>query len=103
MSATSLRERAIQRGRLLERIALQRDALRVSSAPLCTALHAADAALEGAERSRRWIARNPIAVGVGVLVFVIWRPKGAFKLVSKGLIGWRTWRALRQTLASVIA
>lgn len=103
MSGTSLRDRAIRRGRLLERIAQQREALRVSSAPLCDALHTADRALEGAERTRRWIAQNPLAVGVGVLVFVIWRPKGAFKLVSKGLIGWRTWRALRQTLASVIA
>jgi hypothetical protein len=102
MSATSLRERAILRGRLLERIAQQREALRKSSAPLCTALKSADCALEGAERARRWIAQNPLAVGVGVLVFVIWRPKGAFKLLSKGLIGWRTWRALRQTLATVI-
>lgn len=95
--------RAIQRGRLLERIAQQRVALSISNTPLCDALNTADQVIEGAERTRRWIAENPLAVGVGLLVLVIWRPKGALKIAKTGVIGWRTWRLARQKLGALLA
>lgn len=98
-----LTERAVQRGRLLERISQQRITLTLSCVPLADALATADHIVEGAERTRRWIGENPIAVGVGLLVLVLWRPKGAFKLASKGLLGWRTLRFIRQKLGPLVA
>jgi len=100
---TALTERAIKRGRLLERISQQRVALAVSCAPLAEALNTADHVVEGAERTRRWVSENPIAVGVGLFILVLWRPKGALKLASKGLLGWRTLRFVRQKLGPLLA
>jgi hypothetical protein len=100
---STLTERAVQRGRLLERISQQRTALTVSCAPLAEALHTADQVVEGAERTRRWIGENPIAVGVGLFILVLWRPKGALKIASKGLLGWRTFRLIRQKLGPLLA
>ena len=98
-----LTERAIKRGRLLERISQQRLALTASCAPIADALNAADRVVAGAERTRRWIGENPVAVGVGLFILVLWRPKGALKIASKGLLGWRTLRFIRQKLAPLLA
>ena len=100
---SALTKRAIQRGRLLERISQQRIALAVSCAPLADALNAADQVVAGAERTRRWIGENPIAVGVGLFILVLWRPKGALKIASKGLLGWRTLRFIRQKVGPLLA
>lgn len=98
-----LTDRAVKRGRLLERISQQRIALTASCAPLADALSAADQVVEGAERTRRWIGENPVVVGVGLVVLLIWRPKGALKIASKGLLGWRTLRFIRQKLDPLLA
>jgi hypothetical protein len=100
---STLTERAVQRGRLLERINQQRTALAVSCGPLAEALHTADQVVAGAERTRRWIGENPVAVGVGLFILVLWRPKGALKIASKGLLGWRTLRLIRQKLGPLLA
>jgi len=34
---------------------------------------------------------------------VLWRPKGALKIASKGLLGWRTLRFIRQKLGPLLA
>ena len=100
---SALTERAVQRGRLLERISQQRTTLAISCTPMVDALNAADHMVEGAERTRRWIGENPLVVGVGLFMLVLWRPKGAFKLASKGLLGWRTLRFIRQKLGPLLA
>ncbi len=100
---SALTERAVQRGRLLERINQQRTALALSCAPVVDALNTADHVVEGAERTRRWIGENPIVVGIGLFMLVLWRPKGALKLASKGLLGWRTLRLIRQKLGLLLA
>jgi hypothetical protein len=98
-----LTERAVKRGRLLERISQQRVALAVSCAPIADLLNTADHVVEGAERTRHWIGENPVVVGVGLFILVLWRPKGALKLASKGLLGWRTLRFIRQKLGPLLA
>jgi len=102
MPMSALTKRAIQRGRLLERISQQRVALAMSCAPLADALHTADQVVAGAERTRRWISENPLVVGIGIFVLVVWRPKGAFKLASKALVGWRSLRFVRQKLGALL-
>lgn len=99
---SALTERAIQRGRLLERISQQRTALALSYAPLTDALNAADQVVAGAERARRWVSNNPLAVGVGLFILVVWRPKGMLKLARNGVLGWRTLRFVRQKLGALL-
>lgn len=98
---SAIRARAVQRGRLLERITQQRLALQTSTIPLADALNAADRIIAGAERTKRWVAENPLAVGVGVFVLLIWRPRGVLKLAKNGFIGWRTWRTIRQKFGTL--
>lgn len=97
MSAIKLR--AVQRGRLLERIAQQRSALAIEWSPVVSVLNTADQVIEGAEKTRRWIGENPIIAGIALVALLIWRPKGALTLAKNGAIGWRTLRLIRRLLA----
>lgn len=96
MSAIKLR--AVLRGRLLERIAHQRTALAIEWTPVVGILNTADQVIEGAEKTRRWIGENPVIAGIGLIALLIWRPKGALKLVKNGAVGWRTLRLIRRLL-----
>lgn len=101
MSATN--QRAVQRGRLLERIAQQRLAVSANCAPIVSALEMADQVLDGAAKTRAWVEKNPLAVGAGLLVLVIWRPKGALGLAKKSLLSWRAWRLVRGLTRNLLA
>ncbi len=100
---SAIKARAVQRGRLLERISQQRQALSLSNAPIVDALNTADQVVAGAERTRQWLKENPLVVGLGLFVLVIWRPKGVLKLARNGVLGWRTLRMIRQKLGAVLA
>lgn len=96
---SAIKGRAIQRGRLIERIAQQRAAVAVELAPVVLALDAADQAIDGAEKMRRWISENPVVAGAGLLALLIWRPKGLVKLARNGVVSWRALRLIRRLLA----
>lgn len=100
---SALNERAVKRGRLLERISQQRIALAASCTPIAEALNTANQVVEGAERTRRWVSENPLAVGLGLFVLVVWRPKGMLKLAKNGFLGWRSLRFVRQKLDALLA
>lgn len=97
MSATE--SRAVRRGRLLERITQQRSALALELAPVVSVLNTADNVIAGAEKARRWIGDNPLIAGIGLVVLIIWRPKGALKIAQSGVVSWRTLRLIRRLLA----
>lgn len=96
---SAIKTRAVQRGRLLERITQQRSAVAVALTPLVGILNTADQVVEGAEKTRRWVGENPVIAGIGLIALVIWRPKGALKLVKNGTMGWRAFRLIRRLLA----
>lgn len=93
---SAIKRRAVQRGRLLERISQQRNAFAVTLSPFVGLLSAADQVAEGAEKTRRWINKNPLLAGAVLIAIVIWRPKGAIRLLQKGAVGWRAWRLIRR-------
>ena len=95
---SAIKSRAVQRGRLLERIAQQRVALGAELAPVVAYLNTADAVVEGAEKTRRWIGENPVIASAGLVALIIWRPRGALKLVKNGAVGWRALRLIRRLL-----
>ena len=96
---SAIKIRAIQRGRLLERIAQQRAVMAIELAPVADLLNTADHVVEGTEKIRHWIGENPIIIGIGLLALLIWRPKGALKLVKNGTVGWRVFRLIRRLFA----
>ena len=96
---SAIKERAVRRGRLLERINQQRSALSVELAPVVGILNTADQVVAGAERTRRWVSKNPLIAGAGLIALLVWRPKGVLKLAKNGAVGWRAFRLLRSLLA----
>jgi hypothetical protein len=96
---SAINSRAVQRGRLLERIAQQRAVLSADLAPIILALEAADQVIQGAEKTRRWISDNPVIAGAGLIALLIWRPKGLVKLAKNGAISWRALRLVRRLLS----
>lgn len=96
---SAIKQRAIERGRLLERITQQRSALAVELVPVVSILNTADQIVAGAEKARRWISDNPVVSSIVLIGLVIWRPKGALKLAKSGAISWRTLRLIRRLLA----
>lgn len=96
MSAIKLR--AIQRGRLQERISQQRVALAAELSPFVSILNTADQVVAGADKTRRWIGENPLIAGIGLIAVIIWRPKGVLKLAKNGAVGWRAYRLIRRLL-----
>ena len=59
--------------------------------------------LASSSLSRAWVEKNPLAVGAGLLVLVIWHPKGALGLAKKGLLSWRAWRLVRGLTRNLLA
>ncbi len=96
---SAIKMRSIQRGRLLERITQQRAVIAHELAPVVGLLNAADQVVEGADKTRRWIGENPLVAGAALIALLIWRPKGAVKLVKNGAVGWRALRLIRRLLA----
>lgn len=95
---SAIKARAVQRGRLLERINQQRAVIATELSPVIAILNTADQVVEGAEKTRRWIGDNPIIVGIGLIALLIWRPKSALRLAKNGAVGWRTLRLIRRLL-----
>ena len=96
---SAIKSRAVRRGRLLERISQQRVALAIELAPVVGVLTTADQVVNGAEKTRRWISDNPLIAGVGLVVLLLWRPRGVLKLAKNGAVGWRALRLIRRLLA----
>ena len=95
MSSSRL-EVAMRHGALRARIAAQRADLAKHAAPLETALGGADKALAGVD----WLKHHPAAVAAAAAVLVATGPKRAWRWGKRGLLVWRGWRMIRNSLIS---
>ena len=93
MSSSRL-EVAVRHGALRARIAAQREDLTQHIAPLETALGGADKALAGVD----WLKHHPAAVAAAVVVLVVASPKRAWRWTKRGIIVWRGWQTVRNSL-----
>lgn len=84
-----------QRGRLRERIAVQRGALARDLRPLCHGLHAADRLGQGVDGTMRWVAQHPLRLVAALGVLALWRPAWAARLLRTGWQAARTWSRVR--------
>ena len=93
--STGLAELHHQRGQLLERIAHQRVTLARQMGPLQSVLTTADRATAATRSGVQYAKEHPAAVAMAVAAIVLLRPKRAWRLLSRGVVVWRSWRALR--------
>ncbi len=86
---------AVQRGRLLERISLQRQLLGQQMQPAVGALHSVDRTLASVRKGGDFLGRHPELVAAVVAVLVVLRPGRVWCWTRRAFFAWRTWCMLR--------
>ncbi len=86
-----------QRGRLLERIAAQRQVLSQQLAPLQIAVGVSDRTARMVQDAKAFVQKHPLGLGLALLALVVLRPQTVLRWTQRGLFAWRAWRGL-QTL-----
>jgi hypothetical protein len=93
----------LQRGRLLERIAYQREALAVQVQPVSRALHVGDRLTDWVYRCKLFALQHPLAVVAAVATVVVLRPTGVLRWTRRGFFAWRSWSAVRGALPGFLS
>jgi hypothetical protein len=101
MAAKSLADLQRERGRLIERIAVQRATLGLQLVPVVHALQWGERAMQTVQSATRFVREHPLAMGSLALVFALRRPRRWGRWLRRGLFLWRSWRGLRTVAATV--
>jgi hypothetical protein len=88
----------LRRGRLIERIAGQREALRRDFEPVTAALGKVDFAIAGVHLGTEYVRRHTLIVSAVAGVFLIFKGKAALRWAGWAFSLWKSWRALENTL-----
>lgn len=94
-----LTEIRARRARLMARAAVERERVSVQ-------LHAWEAPLALADKSfaaARYVRRHPQWIVAAVVLLAVLRPRRALAWVRNGLIAWRAWRWISQSLRGLAA
>ena len=83
-----------QRGRLLERIASQRQLLLQKMAPLQAALDVSDRTTRLVQDAKVFVQNHLLGVALTIAAIVVFRPRTVLRWTRRGLFAWRTWRGL---------
>ena len=83
-----------QRGRLLERIASQRQVLLQQMAPLQAALDVSDRTTRLVQDAKAFVQNHLLGVALTIAAIVVFRPRTVLRWTRRGLFAWRTWRGL---------
>ncbi|MEI7612523.1 MAG: YqjK-like family protein [Betaproteobacteria bacterium] len=95
---SKLNDLLVQRGRLLERIEAQREALVYEVQPVQAALDATDRVLATVRQGVAYIKGHPGITALAVAVLFALRGRRILRFAKRGFFLWRTWRALREKL-----
>lgn len=88
----------LQRGRLIERIASQRAALRNDFVPVSAVLDKADAAVSGVRSCVDYVRRHPVLVSAVAGTLLIFKGKTMLRWGGKAFSLWQSWRLVQDTL-----
>ncbi len=91
-----------ERGQLIERIASQRTALASQLVPLQKVAAAGDRAVSVFQGFVGYLKERPLPAIVVAVALVLLKPKGAWRWAQRGLLVWRTWRALRTSVPQAL-
>ncbi len=83
-----------QRGRLLERIASQRQVLLQQMAPLQAALDVSDRTTRLVQDAKAFVQNHLLGVALTIAAIVVFNPRTVLRWTRRGLFAWRTWRGL---------
>ena len=84
----------LQRGRLLERIAAQRQVLLQQMAPLQGALDVSDRTTRVVQDAKAFVQNHPLGVALTIAAVILFKPRTVLRWTQRGLFVWRTWRGL---------
>lgn len=98
-----LNELHLQRGRLLERIAQQRQTLAVQVRPIAHTLHVGDRLSDWITQAKLFALQHPLSVAMAVGTVVVLRPARVLRLARRSFFAWRTWTTLRASLPALVA
>jgi hypothetical protein len=87
---------ALQRGRLIERIATQRSFLGHQMQPVQQALDKVDRTRALVLMGGAFVRTHPGTVAAIVAVLALLKPRRAWRWGRRGFIAWRTWLSLRK-------
>lgn len=88
---TRLVELYVERGRLRERIRMQRGELARELAPVAATLHSMDSARAWLHRAGQWMAAHPGVVVAAAVAVVVWKPRAVLRTGRWALSAWRNW------------
>ena len=81
----------VQRGRLRERIRVERGRFAHELAPLGDALDTVDRARALLHRTGLWMADHPGVVATAAVAVVVWKPRAVLRSARWGFTVWRNW------------
>ena len=96
-----LNELHLRRGRLLERIAAQRAALRRDAQPLYGALYKTDRVLARVHSAVEYVKKHPSIAMLATAALFFVRGKGIWGLAKRGFLAWRIWQTFSKKLAAL--
>ena len=96
-----LSELHLKRGRLLERIATQRAALRRDAQPVRASLAKADHVVARIRSVTDYIRQHPGIAGLAVAGLLAIRAECVWRWSRRAFLAWRTWRAFSDKLSGL--
>jgi hypothetical protein len=96
-----LNELHLRRGRLLERIATQRAALRRDAQPVYAALYKTDRVLARVRAAVDYVKQHPSIAALGVAALFFMKGNRVWRLAKRGFIAWRVWQTFGNKLAAL--
>ena len=94
-------ELQLRRGRLLERIAVQRATLARDAEPLGAALHKTDQLIVRARAAADYLKRHSGVAALGVAALLVMRGGGLVRWGRRGFFAWRLWRTYQDKMATI--
>lgn len=89
----------LQRGRLIERIAEQRNMLARQMAPVRVACDTTDRVMTVVRDSAYFVQRHPVEVAAFAAALFVMKPRRVWRWLQRGFFVWQSWGALRGRLA----
>ncbi len=96
-------ELQLQRGRLLERIAHQRNTLGQQTEPVVRVLHLGDRVAGIASECKRTVIANPLTTAAVLGAVLLLRPRRVLRWAQRGFFAWRSWKTLRSAFGGYLS
>ena len=95
-------ELLLKRGRLIERIAGQRAALRQDFVPVAQSLDTVDRGVAGIQAGLAYVHRHALAFSSAAGVLLLFRGKSALRWSARVFSLWKSWRVVQMVLSSLM-